>query len=124
MSAILFTHGQTLYTKVTIPVALELLDRGHQVTIRVNRPVLFGRSLGFSQETIKSRPTTVGVVNPEALDFVADLIGLGERWFRGSDQFASEAIETLGYDQHWRRRRCVDWNSDCVESSSCQPPGR
>lgn len=80
MASVLFTHGQTLYAKVTIPVALYLLARGHDITFRANRPVVFGHSFGFSEDIIKRRPTTVGVVNPAALDYVADLIGLGDAW--------------------------------------------
>lgn len=80
MTDVLFVHSQTLYAKVTIPVALALIDKGIDVSFEVNRPVLFGRSFGFSDDAIKQGPTGVGILNPEAYDFVADLIGLGAEW--------------------------------------------
>lgn len=80
MPSLLFLHSQTLYAKVTIPLALACLEKGWEVTFQVNRPVFFGRSIGFSEEMIKRRPTRVGVLNPDAYDFVADLIGLGHEW--------------------------------------------
>lgn len=80
MNSLLFIHSQTLYSRVTIPMALGCLEKGWDVTFLVNRPVLFGRSAGFSEEFIKRCPTTVGVLNPEAYNFVADLIGMGDEW--------------------------------------------
>jgi len=80
MKSILFIQSQTLYAKVTIPVALECLNQGWNVTFQVNRPVVFGRSFGFSKHFIKKNPTAVNIINPESLQFVADLIGLGGEW--------------------------------------------
>lgn len=84
VKSILFIQSQTLYAKVTIPVALECLKQGWNVTFQVNRPVVFGRSVGFSESFIKRNPTTVSIVNPESLQFVADLIGLGDDWGKAS----------------------------------------
>ena len=84
VKSILFIQSQTLYAKVTIPVALECLKQGWSVTFQVNRPVVFGRSIGFSENFIKRNPTTVSIINPESLQFVADLIGLGDDWGKAS----------------------------------------
>ena len=80
MTRALFLHSQTLHAKVTIPLALACLDRGWEVAFQANRPVFFGRSIGFSEKAITRNPTTVGILNPGAMDFVADLIGLGDAW--------------------------------------------
>jgi hypothetical protein len=99
--SLLFIHSQTLYAKVTIPMALACLEKGWEVTFRVNRPVLFGRSVGFSEEGIKRRPTGVGVLNPDAYHFVAELIGLGNKWraVRGRVRFSlSGAVRPRKFD--------------------------
>ena len=101
MNSLLFVHGQTLYAKVTVPLALACMKKGWEVTFQVNRPVLFGQSIGFSEEVIKRRPTKVGILNPDAYDFVANLIGLGNEWgaARGSVRFSlSGAIKPRKFD--------------------------
>ena len=80
MTSVLFVHIQTFHAKVTIPVALACLKQGWRVTFQVNRPVVFGRSFGFSTEIVGKNPTAVNVLNPEAYDYMADLIGLGDEW--------------------------------------------
>ncbi len=80
MTSVLFLHSQTLYAKVTIPLALCCLARGWRVTFQTNRPVLFGRSFGFSEKAVTRKPTSVAILNPEAIDYVAGLIGLGAPW--------------------------------------------
>jgi len=80
MTSVLFVHIQTFHAKVTIPVALACLKQGWGVTFQVNRPVVFGHSFGFSNEIVGKNPTAVNVLNPEAFDYMADLIGLGDEW--------------------------------------------
>jgi hypothetical protein len=53
---------------------------GWNVTFEVNRPVVFGRSFGFSDDRIKKSPTTVNIFNPDSYTFVAELIGLSQDW--------------------------------------------
>lgn len=93
MTSVLFIHSQTLYAKVTIPVALACLERGWQVTFQVNRPVIFGKSTGFTAKFIRNHPTTVGVINPESLAFVADIIGLGEQWKKACGNIRYSLLE-------------------------------
>jgi hypothetical protein len=80
MKSILFIQSQTLYAKATIPVAIECVKNGLPVTFQVNRPVFLGYSFGFSDNYIKNNPTSVGIINPHSLQYVADVIGLGEEW--------------------------------------------
>jgi hypothetical protein len=80
MRSILFIQSQTLYSKATIPVAIACANRGWDVTFQVNRPVIFGSSFGFSDNYIRNNPTSVSVVNPQSLQYVAGLIGLGSEW--------------------------------------------
>ena len=80
MTSILFIHDHTLYAKATLPVALESLARGWNVTFQINRPVVSGYSFGFSEEIIRERCLNVNILNPKAYEFVADVIGLGDIW--------------------------------------------
>jgi hypothetical protein len=80
MKHILFLNSQTLHAKVTIPLALCFTRHGYGVSYLVNLPTLFGRSFGFSDRYIRANPTGVGIINPEALQFVARLIGYGDDW--------------------------------------------
>ena len=80
MKSILFFHSHTLYAKATIPIALACLDRGWQITFAVNRLTFFGKSWGFSDKSIKRKPTAVKILNPESFDFVSGLIGLNSPW--------------------------------------------
>jgi hypothetical protein len=71
---VLFTHGHTLYAKVTIPLALRLLAAGHEVVVE-------RRGLRrFSDRYVLGNPTGVSVTDRRSLRFVARLIGMEEEW--------------------------------------------
>jgi hypothetical protein len=71
---VLFTHGHTLYAKVTIPLALRLLAAGHEVVIE-------RRGLRrFSDRYVLRNPTGVSVTDRRSLRFVARLIGMEDEW--------------------------------------------
>jgi len=95
MKSILFIHNHTLYSKVTIPVILSCVENGWNVTIHVNRLTLFGVSYGFSKRVIKKNPTGVKVINPKSLEFVADLIGLGDEWRAVKDRINFSIISQI-----------------------------
>ncbi len=80
MRKVLFILSQSLYAKVLIPLAAHCVKQGYQVAFAVNRPVVFRRSWGFSARYIRNNPTTVGIVSPEALRFVAQIIGYSQDW--------------------------------------------
>lgn len=94
MKRVLFIHTQTLYSKVTIPLALYFARSGYGVSYAVNRPTFLGRSFGFSDRYIRNKPTSVAVINPEALQFAARLIGYEEQWQAHSGQI----------DYVWRKK--------------------
>jgi hypothetical protein len=94
MKRILFLHSQTLHAKVTIPLALCFASHGYGVSYLVNLPTFFGRSFGFSARYIRANPTGVRIINPEALQFVARLVGYGDQW--------SKVRREIGYHL-WRR---------------------
>jgi len=91
---ILVSHGHALYAKVLIPVVSKLLQSGHQVVYKVNRPSAFGLSYGFSERYIRSNPNQVEVINPQSLRYVAGLIDHTPDW--------SASQGKLKY--HWRGR--------------------
>ena len=74
MARVLIYQNLTMYNKVTVPMAIHLARMGHEVSILANRPTFGGWSFGFSQRYITNNPTSVGVVNPEAVHFIADTI--------------------------------------------------
>jgi len=80
MPKILFVHTQTLYAKVTIPVALKCLRQGWEVCFHVNRPTYFGRSIPLRESDIKRRYIGVDILTPDAFRFVSKLIGLETEW--------------------------------------------
>jgi len=80
MARVLIWHSHTLYAKAALPLAIELAARGHHVRYAVNRPVVFGRSFGFSDRRVLAHPTRADVVNPASLRFVAQSIGQEAEW--------------------------------------------
>jgi hypothetical protein len=71
---VLLTHGHTLYAKVTIPLALRLLETGHEVAVE-------RRGLRrFSDRYVRRNPTGVSVIDRRSLRFVARLIGMEDEW--------------------------------------------
>ncbi len=77
---ILITHSHTLYAKVSIPLTLLLLENGHDVSYKVNRRTVAGKSFGFSKQYIKRNPTNVMITNPQSLDYVSGIINYRQEW--------------------------------------------
>jgi len=75
-----------MYARTTIPVALACVQKGWDVTFQVNRPVVFGRSFGFSDNTIKKSPTNVNILNPDSYNWIAELIGIYQDWLSIHEQ--------------------------------------
>jgi hypothetical protein len=80
MPKILFIHTQTLYAKATIPIALQCVKNGWDVTFHVNRPIILGRSAPLSEQDIKKRYTGVSILTPDAYRFISKIIALDNAW--------------------------------------------
>lgn len=80
MPRILFVHTQTLYSKVTIPVALRCIQDDWEVIFHVNRPSIFGFSTSLSEMDIKTKYTGVDILTPDAFRYVSRIIGLDHTW--------------------------------------------
>lgn len=80
MPKILFIHTQTLYAKATIPIALQCVKNGWDVTFHVNQPIIFGRSAPLSEQDIKKRYTGVSILTPDAYRFISKIIALDDAW--------------------------------------------
>ncbi len=85
-----FSHSHSLYPKVTIPLALEFLGHGHQVSFKVNRPTFFGKSYGFTDDYIKRNPNGVSISNPKSFGYVSRIINHHEEW-----QIAQKSIRYI-----------------------------
>jgi hypothetical protein len=73
---VLFTHGHTLYAKVTIPLALRLREEGHEVVFERRRD----RWHRFSDRYVRAHPQNVAVVDRASLRYAARLIGYEREW--------------------------------------------
>jgi hypothetical protein len=84
---VLFQNRHTLHAKVSIPLAVWLADRGHDVSF-VRQGHGFNR---FSARYVRRHPTSVRIVDRRSLAFVARLSGYGGDWERvtGSITFTS-----------------------------------
>lgn len=95
MKRVIFFHSQTLHSKVTIPVALELVKRGFQIYYLKNRPDF----LGFGLKNIFNNPTTVNFMNRKSLRYVAKQINYLEEFDKWSDRFRTIFIRNFSrYD--------------------------
>lgn len=73
---LLLVHGHTLYAKVTLPLALRLLELGHEVVVERRRD----RWHRFSDGYVRAHPTTTAIVDRRSLRFVARLTGYEREW--------------------------------------------
>jgi hypothetical protein len=73
---ILVHHTHTLYAKATLPVVIELAERGHDVVVARRRD----RWRSFSEDYVRLHPTTVKAVDDEALRFASRITGLAQEW--------------------------------------------
>lgn len=95
MKRVIFFHSQTLYAKVTIPLALELVKQGFQVYYLKNRPDFFS----FSLKNIINNPTSVNFVNRNSLRYVAQQINYLEEFDRWSGHLNTTFSRNFGrYD--------------------------
>jgi hypothetical protein len=93
---VLFTHAQTLYLKVAIPVAIRLMQQGHEVAFeRRGRP--WQR---FSDRYVRAHATTMGLIDRRALRFVAELIGYGSEWAAAEDRVALVRKADASFDTY------------------------
>ncbi|MBI3090349.1 MAG: hypothetical protein HYY96_06740 [Candidatus Tectomicrobia bacterium] len=115
---LLFAHHQSLYAKVILPLAWYFAGQGHEVAYHINRPQFLGWSWGFSQGSIRRHPTTVGIVNPQALRYVARLIDYERQWeelrgrlryHRGKRYGGYDAVVATTKDLPWLREVAAEW---------------
>jgi hypothetical protein len=70
MKKILFYASHTLYYKVLIPVIIELVKKGHQVSVLSNRPNFYK----YTPKKYSHRPTSNNCINKHSIRYSASLI--------------------------------------------------
>jgi hypothetical protein len=85
MKRILILHSHTLHTKVSIPLAIELIKNGFHVSYLKNRPDF----LRFGIRQIISNPTSVDFINRNALGYVARQINYHDEFDRVSEHIST-----------------------------------
>ncbi|MBI4341823.1 MAG: glycosyltransferase family 4 protein [Candidatus Omnitrophica bacterium] len=73
---IFIQHSHALHAKVTIPLAAWLVRHGHEVVFREQRDGW----RTFSADYIRSHPTSVRIIDRDALRYAARLIGYARDW--------------------------------------------
>ena len=80
MINISFYHSQTLYSKVTIPLAISLNKKDFKVTFITNRNTIIDKLLGFKEFFHNKKPTEVNIISCSYLEYIAKLIDYEKEW--------------------------------------------
>ncbi len=73
---IVFYCSHLLHARSLIPVCIELVHRGHAITVQTSRP----NWMGMPTFQMNWRPTNVTGVNKTSLTWLANRIGFGQEW--------------------------------------------